>query len=159
MLERCKDVSEIGQAILRPHLVHDFETVGPFAAADGSLPFAIAAIERQNRFACGQAQHVTEIIALLARQRDRFAGRQGGLDKQPWLSKIVLRHDQCSNPRPFSPKDESLCDYWRSGAAQRRAVAQFHGLLRTGGNRKIPYRNRSSIGKTPGSIGPPEKQL
>ena len=75
MFERCKDVSEIGQSILRPGLVHDLKAVGPFAPGDGSLPFAIAAIERENGFACGQAQHVTEIIALLARQRDRLARR------------------------------------------------------------------------------------
>jgi hypothetical protein len=33
-------------------------------------------------------------------------------------------------------------DYRRPDAAKRRAIAKFHGLLRTGCNRKMPYRSR-----------------
>ena len=72
MFQRRKDVSEVGQAILRPGLGNDLETVGPFAPRDRSLPFAVASVEHQNRFACGKPQHVAEIIALAALQRDRL---------------------------------------------------------------------------------------
>jgi hypothetical protein len=39
-----------------------------------------------------------------------------------------------------------------SGAALRRAVDKFHGLLSAGRNRKRPHRNRSSTGKTLGLL-------
>jgi hypothetical protein len=38
----------------------------------------------------------------------------------------------------FSPKDEELTYLMPPGAALRRAVAKFHGLLTAGGNRKKP---------------------
>ena len=87
MFQRRKDVSEVGQAILRPGLGHDRETVRPFAARDRSLPFAVASVEHQDRIARGKPQHIAEIIALVALERDRFARRQRGIDEQPGLRK------------------------------------------------------------------------
>jgi hypothetical protein len=49
-------------------------------------------------------------------------------------------HGRCSNPQPFSPNDKELAYNRLPGAARRRAVAKIHGLLRTGRNRKKPYR-------------------
>src|ERR1700681_3477292 len=57
-------------------------------------------------------------------------------------------------PAAFYPKLCELKQFLASGAALRRAVAKFHGLLRNGRNRKKPYRNRASIGKTLGTIEP-----
>ena len=101
MFERRKDVSEIGQAVLRPGLGKEFQAVGPFAPRDRSLPFAVASVEHQNRFPGGKPQHIAEIIALVALQRHRFAGGQRGVDEQPGAAKIELWHGQCSNPRTY----------------------------------------------------------
>ena len=107
MFERRKDVSEIGQPILRPGPRHDGETVRPFAARDRGLPFAVAAVEHQDGIARGEPQHIAEIIALVALERDRFARRQRGIDEQPGLAKIVLRHARwVPFRRSFSPKEE-----------------------------------------------------
>src|SRR6266702_3147635 len=92
MFQWRKDVSEVGQAILRPGLGNDLETVRPFGPPDRGLPFAVASIEHQNSVAGGKAEHVAEIIALAALKRDRFAGCQRGIDKQPGLTKVELRH-------------------------------------------------------------------
>src|SRR5258706_16085393 len=92
MFQRRKDASELGQAILRAGLRNNGEAVRPFAASNRSLPFAIASIEHENRLAGGKPQHVAEIIALAALERDRFARRKCGIDKQPRFAKIVLRH-------------------------------------------------------------------
>src|ERR1700737_3752317 len=99
MFQRRKDASEVGQAILRPGLRNDGETVGPFAAQNRSLPFAVAAVERENRLARGQPQHIAEIISLVVVKRDRLARRKGGIDKQPRRTKIVLRHGRGSISR------------------------------------------------------------
>src|SRR5260370_38131040 len=99
MFQRREDVSKVGQAILRPGLGNDPETVRPFAAPDRGLPFAIASVERQNGVAFGKAEHVAEIIALAALKRDRFARCQRGIDKQPGLTKVELTHGRCSTFR------------------------------------------------------------
>ena len=107
MFQRRKDVSEVGQAVLRPGLGHDCQAVGPFAPGDRGLPFAVAAVEHQDGFAGGQPQHIAEIIALVALERDRLARRQRGVDKQPGAAKIELRHESMfQSARPFSPKVE-----------------------------------------------------
>src|ERR1700690_1732811 len=69
--KRRKDVREMARPPLRRGLGHDFEGVGPFAPRDRSLPLAIASIENQNGFACGEPQHVAEIVALVAFECDR----------------------------------------------------------------------------------------
>src|SRR5713101_6080217 len=94
MFQWRKDVSEVGQAILRPGLGNDRETVRPFAPPDRGLPFAIASIEHQNGVAGGKAEHVAEIIALAALKRDGFARCQRGIDKQPGLTKVELRRSE-----------------------------------------------------------------
>src|ERR1700737_3288962 len=86
MFQRRKDASEVGQAILRPGLRNDGETVGPFAAQNRSLPFAVAAVERENRLARGQPQHIAEIIALVVVKRDRLALAPG--------ETVALDHNQ-----------------------------------------------------------------
>ena len=73
VFQRREDVGDIGQAILRPGLGGDIQTVGPFASRDRSLPFAVASVEHQDGLAGGKPQHIAEIIALVALQRDRFA--------------------------------------------------------------------------------------
>ena len=108
MFERRENISEIGQPILRPGPRHDGETVRPFAAGDRSLPFAVAAVEHQDRVACGEPKHIAEIVALVALKRDRLAWRQRGIDEQPGLAEIVLRHARGVRfTGPFSPKDEN----------------------------------------------------
>src|SRR5437762_5377789 len=104
MFQRCKHISDIGQAILRPGLEGDIQAVGSFAPGDGSLPFAVATVERQDGRARGKPQHAAEIIALVALQGHRLTSRQRGIDKQPGTSKIELRHASCSNSEPFSLK-------------------------------------------------------
>src|SRR6266446_1322651 len=99
MFQRRKDVSEVGQAILRPGLGNNLKTVRPFAPSDRGPPFAIASIEHQYGVAFGKAEHVAEIIALAAPKRERFAHCQRGIDKQPGLTKVELRHGRCSNSR------------------------------------------------------------
>jgi hypothetical protein len=47
----------------------------------------------------------------------------------------------------FNRKDYNQGQLLAANAAQRRAVAQFHELLRAASNRKLPYRNRSSVGR------------
>ena len=90
MLQRRKHVGEVGQAVLRPGLGDDAQAVGPLAAGDRGLPFAVAAVEHQNGVAGGKPQHVAEIIALVALERDRFARRQRGIDEQPGAAKIEV---------------------------------------------------------------------
>src|SRR5947207_2471033 len=97
MFQRRKHVSEVGQAILRPGLGNDLKTVRPFASYDRGPPFAIPSVEHQNGVAFGKAEHVAEIIALAAPKRERFARCQRGIDKQPGLTKVELRHGRCSN--------------------------------------------------------------
>src|SRR6266404_8189264 len=99
MFQRRKDVSEVGQAVLRAGLGEDIEAVRPLAPRDRSLPFAIASIEHQNGIACGKAEHIAEIVALVALKRDRFAPCQRGIDKQPGTAEIEFRHGPCSNLR------------------------------------------------------------
>src|SRR5258706_1848898 len=99
MFQRRKDVSEVGQAILRPDLGNYLKTVRPFAPYDRGPPFTIASIEHQDGVAFGKAEHVAEIIALAALKRERFARCQRGIDKQPGLTKVELRHGRCSNSR------------------------------------------------------------
>jgi len=99
VFQRREDVSEVGQAILRPGLSNDPETVRPFAAPDRGLSFAVASVEHQNGIAFGKAEHVAEIIALAALKRDRLARCQRGIDKQPGPTKVELRHARCSNFR------------------------------------------------------------
>ena len=82
MFERRKHIGDIGQAILRPGLGQDLEAVGPLAAGNPRLPFAVAAVEHQDRVARREPQHIAEIVALVPLQRDRLAGAQGGVDEQ-----------------------------------------------------------------------------
>jgi hypothetical protein len=44
-------------------------------------------------------------------------------------------------------------------AALRRAVAKFHGLLRTGRNRKSPIGIALLLSEDPGTLDLPEEQL
>ena len=87
MLQRRKDIGDVGQAVLRPRPRDDAQTIGPLAALDRGLPFAVAAVEHQNGFAGREPQHVAEIIALFPLQRDSFALAQGGVDEQARVRK------------------------------------------------------------------------
>jgi hypothetical protein len=54
-------------------------------------------------------------------ERDRFTRRQGGIDEQPGLAKIGLRHGHCSNQRRFlaqKPAFGGIIDF-RRGATPR----------------------------------------
>ena len=106
MFQRRKDVSEVGQAVLRPGLGNDLQAVGPFASRDRGLPFAVASVEDQDRFACRKPQHIAEIIALVALQRDRLRrppGRRrrtaGGCENRVGAWSMFQSADL------FSPKD------------------------------------------------------
>ena len=68
------------------------QAVGPLAALDLRLPFAVAAVEHQDGFAGGKPQHIAQIIALVALQRDSLALAQGGVDEQARGAKIEFRH-------------------------------------------------------------------
>ena len=92
MLQRREHVGDIGQLVLRPGLQNEGEVVGPLAAADRGLPFAVAPVEHQHRFACGKPQHVAEIVALVAVERDGFARLEGVIDEQARGAKVQLRH-------------------------------------------------------------------
>ncbi|MGY4629472.1 hypothetical protein ACVWY3_007228 [Bradyrhizobium sp. USDA 4486] len=92
MLERGKDVSEVGQPVLGPDLLQDHQSIRPLAAFDGGLPLAVAAIEGQNLRPRGQPQHVAEIIALVAVQRDPGVLGQGSVDVQAGRAEIVGGH-------------------------------------------------------------------
>ena len=92
MFQRRKDIGDVGQAILRPRLRDDAQAVGPLAALDLRLPFAVAAVEHQDGFAGRKPQHVAQIIALVALQRDSLALAQGGIDEQAGGAKIEFRH-------------------------------------------------------------------
>ena len=101
VFQRRKDVGEVGQAVLWPGPGDDMEAVGPFASGDRGLPFAVAPVEHQDGSSRRQPQHIAEIIALAWRERDRLAGGERCVDKQPGTAKIELRHEHCSNPRAF----------------------------------------------------------
>ena len=92
MLQRRKDIGDVGQAILRPRPRDDRQAVGPLAAFDLRPPFAVAAVEHQDRFAGGKPQHVAQIIALVALQRNFLALAQGGVDEQARGAKIEFGH-------------------------------------------------------------------
>ncbi len=96
MLQRRKDIGDIGQAILRPRPRDDGQAVRPLAALDLRPPFAVAAVEHQDGFAGGKPQHIAQIIALVALQRDSFALTQGGIDEQARGAKVEFRHLKCS---------------------------------------------------------------
>ena len=55
-------------------------------------PFAVASVEHQHGFACGKPQHVAEIVALVALERDGFARLEGVIDEQARGAKVQLRH-------------------------------------------------------------------
>src|SRR5580692_4919411 len=99
MLERREQISEIGQAVLRPGLVLDGQTVGPLASGNRRLPFAVAAVEYQHGLAGVKPQHIAEIVALVPLERDGCARRQGGVDEQAWAAKVEFGHLGCSSPR------------------------------------------------------------
>ena len=95
MLQRRKHIGEIGQAVLRPGLGDDRQAVRPLAAGDRGLPFAVAAVEHQNGVAGGEPQHVAEIIALVALERDRLARAPSGASTNSrGLRKSSSRHGQ-----------------------------------------------------------------
>src|SRR5262249_10276663 len=74
VLERRKHISEIRKAILRPRTVLNFESIRALAAGARSPPFAVAAVEHQDRAAKGQPEYITEVVALVAVERDSRAG-------------------------------------------------------------------------------------
>ena len=92
MFQRRKDVGDVGQAVLRPRPGDDGQAVGPLAPVDLRLPFAVAAVEHQDLFAGAEPQHVAQIIALVALQRDSLTLPQGGIDEQARGAKIEFRH-------------------------------------------------------------------
>ena len=57
--------------------------------------------EWQAQIAGRKPQHIAEIIALVALQRDRLARAQGGIDEQARGTKIEFRHLVCSVSRRF----------------------------------------------------------
>jgi hypothetical protein len=83
VLERRKQVEEVGRRRLRPRLLGDLE-VGALAPlpAEGSAPLAVAAVEDEHGRAAPQAQDVEEVIGLLPVEPDPPPFVQGGLDKQ-----------------------------------------------------------------------------
>jgi len=95
MFERRKDVSDVGQAVLRPRLRGDGQAVRPLATLDLRLPFAIAAVEHQDLFAGREPQHIAQIIALVAFEFDPRALLQGGVDEQAGGAKVEFRHVGC----------------------------------------------------------------
>ena len=96
MLERREQVSQVWQRILRPRLVQHGEAVRPLAALDGGPPFAVPAVEHQDRAAGGQPKHVAEVIGLCTVERNARIGTERGIDKQPGAAKIRQWH--CKNP-------------------------------------------------------------
>ncbi|MGY4379912.1 hypothetical protein ACVWZ3_007551 [Bradyrhizobium sp. i1.3.6] len=92
MLERGKDVGEVSEPVLGPGLLEDDEAVRPLAAFDRGLPLAVAAVERQNLGPGGKPQHIAEIIALVAVERNPGVLGKGDIDKQAGGTKIVGGH-------------------------------------------------------------------
>ena len=78
MLQRREHIGDVGQAILRPGLRARSQAVGPLAAGDLGLPFAVAAVEHQDGVAGGEPQHIAEIVALVrARARPSAPAPKG----------------------------------------------------------------------------------
>ena len=108
MFERRKDVGEIGQPILRPGLGHDGRdcpaVCGPRSTAchSPSRPLNTRIVSP-----AAEPQHIAEIIALVALERDRFAAPPArhrrtagaGENRVEACSMVPFR-------RSFSPKEE-----------------------------------------------------
>jgi hypothetical protein len=92
MLQRRKDVGDVGQAILRSDLVDDRQLIRPLAARDLRPPLAVLSVEHEDGIAGLKPQHIAKIIALVPRQRDALARAQGGVDEQVGGAKIEFRH-------------------------------------------------------------------
>ena len=70
MLQRREHIGDVGQAVLRPGLGDDRQAVRPLAARDLGLPFAVAAVEHQNRCRRRQAAaHCRDSCSGSARAR------------------------------------------------------------------------------------------
>jgi len=92
MFQRREDVSEVGEVILRPRLGFDGQAVRTLAPGDRSPPFAVAAVEHQDGVARGKPQHIAEIIAVVAFQRDGPTFAQRGVDEQARAAEVQFRH-------------------------------------------------------------------
>jgi hypothetical protein len=138
MLERCEDVSEVGQPVLGPGLLENDEAVRSLAAFNGGLPLAVAAVERQNLGTGGKPQHIAEIIGLVAVELDPAVLGKGGVDEQAGAAEIVGGHrSKVQFAAVLNRKQYFRGKFCQTGASARRALALIDGLLRAGGNRKI----------------------
>ena len=100
MLQQREDVSDVGQPVLRPGLLEDDEAVRPLAALDRGLPFAVAAVEGQNLGAGGKPQHIAEIVALVAVERDAGSWAGGASTNRRGRGNRGGHRCQASDPWP-----------------------------------------------------------
>ncbi len=78
--------------VLRADRVQDLERVRPLAPRDRGAPFAVAPVEHQNGGAGCEPEDVTEVIALVALQRDRGSGGKGAIDEQAGGTEVEQSH-------------------------------------------------------------------
>jgi len=92
VFERRKHAAQVGQAVLGSRLAQDVQAIGPFAAGDRGLPFAVASVEHQHSGADCKTQNIAEIIALVAVERHTGAGARAASTNSRGLRKIEFRH-------------------------------------------------------------------
>jgi len=92
VLERSKQIFEIGGGRLGPGLFQHLQEGGLAAGAKIGPPFPVAAVEDEHRLAVRQAQHVDEIIRLRAGKPEASAGLDRLLQEQPRRAEIVAGH-------------------------------------------------------------------
>src|SRR5260364_386606 len=118
VLQRREDISEVGEPVLWPGPMLDRQAVGPLAAADQTLPFAVAAVEDQDAAAGAKAEHIAEIVALVAVQFDMGAVLQGRIDIQARRVEVVFGHvaSTVKKRRPYQRRSRRMTrarPHWR----------------------------------------------
>ena len=93
MLERRKHIMKVRGCGLLARALENAER-GAFLARGRELrpPFALAPVEHQHVAARLEAQHVDEIVRLLALERNLAAGGECGVHKKSRGAEIVTRH-------------------------------------------------------------------